>query len=410
MRRQDLDTYDLPDTPGVYLFMRGKDVLYAGKATSLRDRVRSYFASDIDKSRGPRIVKMLDEADGIKWTATDSVLEALILEAAEIKKHTPRYNAIGKDNKSYNHVVFTAEDFPQLVVVRERELQTLWDPDTIKYSFGPFASGGQLKDALKIIRKIFPYRDGKCGEVNNGKPCFNRQLGLCPGTCTGEISKRDYATTIRNLRLFFEGKKGKLIEALTRDMNRGAKKEQFEVAERIKRQIFALKHINDTALLNNEIYSSVLKNASFRIESYDVAHIGNTDTVGVMTVVEGGVPKKSAYRKFVINNPENKGDTAALRELLERRLGHPEWSMPKLIVVDGAKAQLNIAERVLVENGYQIPVVGVVKNDRHRPQKLIGARKMIKEHEQDILLANSEAHRFALAFHRQKRRKRSLGK
>ena len=408
MKKKDLKKFELPDVPGVYFFKRGKEVLYVGKATSLRDRVRSYFVSDLDKTRGSRIVKMVLESDSIEHTKTDSVLEALILEAAKIRKHEPPYNAIGKDNKTYNYVVFTKEDFPQLLLVRERELQVVWDPDDIKYNFGPFVSGGQLKEALSIIRKIFPYRDAKCAQSKDGRPCFNRQLGRCPGVCSGEITKKEYTRTIRNLKYFFEGKKGKLLQALERDMRKAAKEQNFEEAGKIKRQIFALQHINDTALLSREFLSDA-ESGGLRIESYDIAHIGNTDTVGVMTVVENGAPSKGQYRKFTIKNPENKGDTAALRELLERRLGHPEWPFPRLIVVDGAKAQLNAAMKVLEENGYQIPVVGVVKNERHQPRKLIGAVGQVKQYEHDILLANSEAHRFALAFHKQKRRKSSLG-
>lgn len=408
MERIDLDNFDLPDAPGVYLFKRGEEVLYVGKATSLRDRVRSYFAGDIDKTRGSRIVKMLLEAETIEWLETDSVLEALLLEANRIKFHAPTYNAIGKDNKTYNYVVLTNEDFPQLILVRGRELQTVWDPDDIKYSFGPFVSGGQLKEALKIIRKIFPYRDPKCAQQTDGKPCFNRQLGRCPGVCEGIITKQEYSRTIRNLRYFFEGKKGELLKALEQDMQDAAEQLDFESAEVIKRQIFALKHINDTALLSR---SAVVDDSNaVRIEAYDIAHSSNTDTVGVMTVVVGGAAAKGQYRKFIIKNPDNKGDVAALRELLERRLGHPEWPLPKLIVVDGAKAQLNVAQAVLEENGYEIPIVGVVKNEHHQPRRLLGSAQHITEYEHDILLANNEAHRFALAFHRQKRSKRSLGR
>src|SRR3990167_10583992 len=104
MRSTDLTKFKLPDAPGVYFFKRGKNILYIGKATSLKDRVKSYFSKDIFLSRGPRIVKMLEEADRFEYIQTDSVLEALILEANEIKKNQPYYNSKEKDDKSYNFV------------------------------------------------------------------------------------------------------------------------------------------------------------------------------------------------------------------------------------------------------------------------------------------------------------------
>ncbi|MEX0919332.1 MAG: hypothetical protein WDZ64_01110, partial [Parcubacteria group bacterium] len=165
MKSQDLAKFNLPDSPGVYFFKKKKaksakggspdlqsefrEILYVGKATSLKDRVKSYFSKDILLTRGTRIVKMLEEATSIQFVETDSVLEALILEANEIKKHQPIYNAREKDDKSYNFVTLTEEDFPQVVITRGSG------------TYGPFPHGSELREALKIIRRIFPYRDVK---------------------------------------------------------------------------------------------------------------------------------------------------------------------------------------------------------------------------------------------------------
>ena len=131
----------------------------------------------------------------------------------------------------------------------------------IKKSFGPYINGPILKEGLKIIRKIFPYRDQRC-EPGQGRPCFNRQIGLCPGVCTGEISATDYAKTIRNITYFFEGKKGVLLAALTRDMNAHAKKQEFERANEIKRTLFALEHIQDITLIRDEEMYSAEENSN----------------------------------------------------------------------------------------------------------------------------------------------------
>jgi excinuclease ABC subunit C len=122
-----------------------------------------------------------------------------------------------------------------------------------------------------------------------------------------------------------------------------------------------------------------------------------------MTVVGNGEALKGEYRKFKIRSVTN-NDPAALKEILERRLTHSEWTMPKVIVVDGGQSQLRVARKVLQTAGVRIPIVGVVKDEYHRPKNLIGDTKAIQAHEKDILLANSEAHKFAITWHRRRTR------
>lgn len=400
----------LPDNPGVYFFLGNrKQILYIGKATSLTSRVRSYFATDLSESRGQRIVNMVAEAKYLDWRETDSVLEALILEANLIKTHKPRYNILEKDDKSFNYVVIPKEEFPRIMLVRGKDLPGEWPAKKRLKVFGPFPHGLQLMEALKLIRRIFPYRDTSCvpcGEPENVscKPCFNAQIGLCPGPCAQWVSKQEYARTIRHITLFFEGKKKALLTELEREMKAYAKEEKFEEAGERRRQIFALGHINDVALIKEE-YRQPLGTSPFRIEAYDVAHLMGGAMVGVMTVVENGTKQPALYRKFNVKTVKGSNDPAALSEVLSRRLGHDEWAMPKLIVVDGSTAQMNVAERVLESAGVRIPIVGVVKDEKHRPKQIKGDRMLITTREKDILLANAEAHRYAIAFHRQKKRK-----
>ncbi|HXK40016.1 MAG TPA: hypothetical protein VJ837_04240, partial [Candidatus Paceibacterota bacterium] len=139
-----------------------------------------------------------------------------------------------------------------------------------------------------------------------------------------------------------------------------------------------------------------------------------TDVVGVMTVVENGAAATQDYRMFKIqgNKKANKdrfiNDTAALKEVLERRFGHPEWPYPKLIVVDGGTAQFRAAQNSLKSIGLRIPVVAVTKNERHRPERIIGDARYVHARASEILLANSEAHRFAIGFHRRRQRRSRL--
>lgn len=400
----------IPDAPGVYFFLgKRKEILYIGKATSLKTRVRSYFDGNIIEKRSPVIEKMVLEAKSLEWTVTDSVLEAMLFEVNLIRTHKPVYNTIAKDNKSFNHLVITNDEFPRVLVVRGKDLLDPHAEEKYSHVYGPFPSGTLFKDALKIIRKLFQFYDTTASlesvksKMTRGKIDFNRQIGLYPSSCT----KEEYARTIKHICLFFEGKKSKVIADLKSEMFARAKQEEFEIAHQIKKKIFALEHIQDVALIKEES-RKYRDDTTMRIEAYDVAHMGGKDMVGVMTVVEGGNTVPSEYRKFIIKGFEGSNDPRALGEIIDRRLNHPEWPMPDLIVVDGSTAQKNSALHTLKKHNKVIPVVGVVKNDKHRPERIIGPAKIIAEHESLILLSNAEAHRFAIAFHRKKRRRTSF--
>ena len=403
----------LPDTPGVYFFL-GEDggILYIGKATSLRDRVRSYFSSDILVTRGPKIAKMLELIRTISWQGTESVLEAIVLESALIREHQPPYNTDAKDDKSFNHVVITDEDFPRVLVVRGRDLAEGKFVMPIRSVYGPFPHGTQLREGVRIIRGIFPFRDKcvpavrKTGEEKNPKPCFHRQIGLCPGVCTGEISAREYGRIIRNIELFFQGKKSEIVRMLTREMRRAAQRLEFERAGELKATIFALGHIRDVSLLKREAGGEEVGPGGIRIEAYDVAHLGGKSSVGVMTVAKDGAPDTDEYRKFFLRGGHAGNDLAALEEILRRRLRHREWPKPDIVVVDGNFLQQGAALRLFAGAGWgDVRIVGVVKNRKHQPERLEGDGPAIADYRREILLANAEAHRFAIGYHRYRRGK-----
>lgn len=408
MTKSSLKIGKLPDAPGVYFFLGSKkEILYIGKATSLKNRVLSYFSQDIVEKRSELIKQMVTKAKTVEFTITDSVLEALILETNLIRTHKPSFNTISKDDKSYNHLIITNEEWPRVLVIRGKDLTEKFSETEIKYHFGPFPNGSLFKEALKIIRKLFKFYDTskpigtQKTKLSKGKIDFNRQIGLYPD----QTDKATYLKSIRHVRLFFEGKKQQIIKELEQDMLQLAKEENFEEANQIKKRIFALKHIQDIALIKNS-HKTYRDHNTIRIEAYDVAHFGGEAMVGVMIVIESGEPKKSEYRKFKIMSVNHSNDPGALKEILERRLAHLEWPLPQIIVVDGSTAQKNVAEYVLKKAGVVIPVVAVVKDDRHRPTRFIAAKKLIQQFEIDILHANAEAHRFSLSYHQQKRNKK----
>ena len=189
-----------------------------------------------------------------------------------------------------------------------------------------------------------------------------------------------------------------MIRTLEKEMAVLAKKHEFEKAEKIKRKIFALNHIQDIALIKADLMSLEISSGLFRIEAYDIAHISGTNVVGVMTVVIDGEVDKSQYRKFKIKDDKN-DDTKNLKEVLSRRFNHPEWRFPNMIAVDGGRGQINAAKLVLEQSGLDfIKVVSVVKDERHKAREILDLEDRTLE--KSVLLANSEAHRFAIKYHR----------
>lgn len=411
MKSQGLAKVKLPTAPGVYFWKKGKEILYIGKATNLRDRVRSYFSPDLIDTRGPGILDMVTQTTKIEFEQTDSVLEAVILEANLIKKFQPKYNVKEKDNKSFYQVIITDEEWPRVIMVRSRDLKIMEltgrisrinFEGKIKYSFGPFPSGSLLRDALKIIRKIFPFIDHSSAKRDNQE--FYRQLGLVP-----EGAREEYLKTIINIKLFFEGKKQTVVKKLNQEMHAHAKEQEFELAEIAKRKILALGHINDVSLIREEDQGEQ-HHKGYRIESYDIAHLSGKNTVGVMTVVVNGHSDRSQYRKFKIRSGKGNDDYGNLKEILTRRFMHDEWGGPDLLVIDGGVGQYQTAMRVLKDLKKNIALVSVIKDDRHKPKAFHGDERIIKEHKKAILLANSESHRFAISFHKQVRSKSFLGR
>ena len=407
MQKNDLHKFNLPDVPGVYLFRQGRKVLYVGKATSLRDRVRSYFDDDLIATRGPRILDMVTKADRVVHEPTPTILEALVREAVLIKKYLPHANVDGKDDKTFLYVVITQEDIPRVLTVRGKDINFKTRTSqgvVLRAIYGPFPSGAQLREGLRLIRRIFPFFDtpkpvGTKGKHQAAKIEFNTQINQYPRA----YDAKEYRRTIRNVMLFLSGKGKQLRTTLEKEMHTAALEERFEDAAEARRELFALNHIQDISLIKDENRYpkdyAIAQNRGYRIEAYDTAHLAGTNAIGVMTVLQGGVPNKQEYRTFRIRGVQKSDDIASLKEILSRRLTHVEWPLPKVIVVDGGKTQKNAAESVLAEAGIGIPVVAVVKDERHRPREVIGARRACIT-EADAVLANAEAHRFSLARHR----------
>ena len=403
MKRQQLLRLKLPDSPGVYTFRDyAKKPLYIGRATSLKDRVKSYFASDLIVTRGPRIIDMVTKAKSLTWETSDSVLEAIILESALIKRYQPFYNVDERDDKSSQYVIITEEEWPRVFLARARDFDAAFNekrlPYAVKACFGPYPHTGLIKEALKILRRLFPFRDKKAYDPRHES--FYRALGRSPLTLHDGAHDL-YIRTIKYLILFFEGKKKQLRSRLQRELKSQIKKLAFEEAGETKRLLYALDHIHDIALIKQDKNSSA---KNFRIEAYDIAHLSGIETVGAMAVSMNGEPMTSEYRKFKLSKDAN-DDIAGLSEILSRRLNHTEWTFPDLIVVDGNETHVKHAENILRSRRIAIPVVAVTKDETHTASRLIGLPELVETYKREIIAVNAEVHRFALAYHRLRRGK-----
>lgn len=389
----------MPETPGVYIMKDAKgEVLYVGKAVNLRRRVSSYFQRPHDY----RISKMVSLIRNIETRNVDTAIEALILESNLIKKFLPPYNVLEKDDKSFLYVEITKEKFPRVLLTRGKDLKTPGRGLKIAKQFGPFTSSSSLKEALKILRKIFPWSIHLPTEKFK-RACFEYELGLCPGTCIGAITSVEYKKNIARLVMFFEGKKEAIIRSLEKEMTALSKKTEFEKAEKLKRQIFSLKHIHEVALIKEDYLDGDAPVAKMRIEGYDISNISGTSAVGSMVVFVDGNPAKDQYKKFKIKMLQTPNDVGMLKEVIERRLGHAsDWPIPDIMLIDGGAPQVNAVLDVLEAHSLRLNVLGLAKGPQRKNNDLIGILPKgvdIKT----LAKVRDEAHRFAVSYHRKLR-------
>lgn len=374
---------------------KGK-LLYIGKAANLRRRVASYFLRSHDR----RIESLVNQIVKVEYLETDSALEALILEAALIKKNQPPYNVLEKDDTSFLFIEITKETYPRVLLVRGRA--------SVKGErFGPFMSTQQSRQALRLIRKIFPFSVHPADKIGKfARSCFDFEVGLCPGTCVGVVSRQDYSKNIRNIKLFLDGKKKMVIGNLKKEMISASKKMEFEQAAKIKRQIFSLEHIQDVGFINET--ETLREGKKLRLEGYDISNISGDSAVGSMVVFVGGKPAKSEYRKFKIRGSVGPDDTRMMKEVLMRRFGN-DWKHPDVILVDGGLPQVDAAKNILHRLGLKISLVGIAKGPERKKNDFFGNIPSGVT-EKELVTLRDEAHRFAIKYHRKVRAEKFLKK
>src|SRR5215470_16723356 len=229
----------VPDRPGVYLYKDAKaQVIYVGKAASLRSRVRSYFQGS--RPRDAKTDSLVRQIRDLEYIVTDNELEALMLEANLVRKHRPRYNIILRDDKHYPFLKLTTdEEFPRLLVARRVR------DDGATY-YGPFYPATAMRETLRLTRQLFPLRT--CSITIDGRlerPCIQYAIHRCNAPCTGWETQEGYARTVAQVQRFLEGKDEALAGELTREMEEAAAALNFERAAMLRDRIQALHRVRE---------------------------------------------------------------------------------------------------------------------------------------------------------------------
>lgn len=396
----------IPDAAGVYLMKdKSGNVVYVGKAKSLKKRLKSYFGRGLST----KTIMLMSNVSDIEYNLCPTESIALLLEANLIHKYKPRYNISLRDDKSFPFVKITEEEFPAICITRKKE------PDGSRY-IGPFTSAGLLREALRIIRRNFPYR--VCKELAQDERIY-RKIGLAPEG----INKNEYQKRIRNIILLLEGRTEELIKKLSREMALRSSEEKFEEAAKVRDQINALSAIGASNTfagsqleLEDLKHLLKLKKIPERIEAFDISNIYGTDATGSMVSFYRGISDKNNYRRFRIKTVKRVDDYKMLSEVVRRRysrLIEEKLPLPDLILIDGGRAHLLTAEKTLRGLCLNIPLVSIAKEQENiytksspRPIKLKGDTAALNL----IRRVRDEAHRFAVSYHRILRRKKLIGK
>lgn len=528
----------LPDKPGVYI-MHDKDdnIIYVGKAVSLKNRVRSYFRKT-DKTE--RIKKMVSQIIYFEYIVVENEAEALILECNLIKKNRPKYNVLLKDDKTYPYIkIDIKSDFPNVIITR-RMIN-----DGSKY-FGPYANPGMAKEMLDFIKQKYKIR--QCKKFKSTvRPCLNYQIKRCLAPCVGYISKEDYKKQIDEIIDLLEGKTDKILKKLDEEMKQASAKLNFEEAAYIRDKITAIERASIKQKVSNisennidvigvakselevcvevffvrgskmigrehyffnelvdleekEIVSGFIKqyyldNPSIpnrimlreeledreaiekwlsqqlgkkvelkspkkgeklrfvemaennskitlqnrekdkndilielknilgldelprKIETFDISNISGEYTVAGMSVMQNGIIKKNLSRRFKIKTVYGQDDPRCMEEVITRRLKHSVededneafGKLPDVIFADGGITQIRAIKTAIKKYDLEIPVFGMVKNDKHQTRALIDENKLelpLSENLKNLITRFQDTvHDTAITYHRKLRDK-----
>ena len=340
----------LPTDPGAYLMKDSHgEVIYVGKAASLRSRVRSYFQKG--QAHDTKTLLMLAKVQDVDWIVTDSEVEALMLECSLIKKYHPWYNVRLRDDKHYPYLcVTTSEPFPRVLVTRRVKA------DGNRY-FGPFADSQAMRESLRMIRRIFKIRS--CNKKLTGeerdRPCLNFHMGQCDTPCSGRIGRKEYAALVHDTCLFLEGRQDSLVDRLRGEMIEASDQLEFERAARLRDQIEAMSKVIERQ-----------KAISTELVDQDVIAIsanGNSAVVQLLFVRSG---KLIGEEHFFLDGVSDETAETALGEFIKQYYRDATY-IPREILVSHIPTDYDILrEWLAVRRGTRVMLLQPQRGEKKR--------------------------------------------
>lgn len=335
----------LPTTPGVYI-MKNKDkkIIYIGKAKALKNRVSSYFGSHSNHSL--KVIRMVQNVDDFDYILCDTEFEALVLECSLIKQHMPKYNILLKDDKGYNYIKITREEFPRI-----SECKQIADDNAIY--LGPYVSGFSVKNAVEEVQKIFklPCCNKKFPkDYGKSRPCLNGFMGICCAPCNARITKEEYANNISDAIEFLKGGSVKSVKDMTQKMQEYSDNLEFEKAAKMRDRIKAVKNLEEKQ-----------KVVSINVPQEDVFALVNTNKKACFETIRFQNGRLSDSQHWLI---ESVDDLPSARfDLIEQFYSIRDY-VPSRIAVDGEVADEDLLVKYLEsKRGKKVEIIHPQKGE-----------------------------------------------
>ncbi len=420
----------LPDEPGCYL-MRDRDgkIIYVGKAASLRKRVQSYFRAHTRRTAQPKIRSLINSIEDFDIVVLKSEAEAILTEGRLIKEYRPYYNTLWKDDKRFVMIrVDVQHPFPKIEKCRIRK------SDGALY-FGPYTSGLAVKVTIEFLERHFGIRRCRPREPDEEtyKHCSNDIIANCSAPCIGRVSPEEYRKRVEDACAFLRGERMDLLKNLRAEMEQAAQEYRFEEAAALRDMLLQLHtavkekaKVRKTPKMKQDEARVGLKELQDKlslpseprvIECFDISNISGTNSVASMVCSVDGVPYPNRYRRFRIKTVEGADDPRSMAEVVQRRysrLLREKKPLPGLVMVDGGITQLRAARAELVKLGLaDLPIVGLAK----RYEEIVwdfdknSGNLVLPRHSAALTVVTrlrDEAHRFAISYHRDLRRRRIM--
>ncbi len=428
LERKDYRTQAIPRAPGVYVFRdRFREVIYVGKAKSLRKRLAHYFQPSRLKLADPKIRSLINGIEFYQLFEVRSEQEAILLESQLIKKHRPRYNVVMRDDKRFLLIkIDHRSPFPRLVLARLKK------QDGCVY-YGPFPHAGAVRETVDFLTRHFGLRS--CTPMIPGEKernhCLDHIVRYCSAPCVGQVTVEEYRHRMEDLIAVIEGNTREILVVLDEKMRHYSQQQNFETAARLRDVMANIKavfgqhnrmflHAGLTRHTGSEGLDALqevlhLDQMPSVIECFDISNISGSLAVASMVCFVEGQSAAKLYRHYRIKAVSGSDDFAMMREVVERRycrLQKEQARLPDLIVVDGGAGQVSAAHQVLTRLQLaHIPLIGLAKKEEaiyrfDQPEPLLLERcspalKLLQT-------IRDEAHRFANTFHQDLRSRRIM--